>query len=61
MAKVSKPGERPRRTSEPKEAPKAPIKGAKGPAKIEVDEDDPLKEIRSAQKRRDNHRSNPCF
>jgi small subunit ribosomal protein S1 len=48
MAKEQKPP-RPR-SAAPKEAPKAPIKGAKGPAKIETDEDDPMKEIRSAQK-----------
>jgi small subunit ribosomal protein S1 len=48
MAKEQKP-QRPR-SAAPKEAPKAPVKGAKGPAKIETDEDDPLKEIRSAQK-----------
>jgi small subunit ribosomal protein S1 len=47
MAKESKPGERPRKTTASKEAPKAPAKGAK---KIDVDDDDPLKEIRSAQK-----------
>jgi small subunit ribosomal protein S1 len=49
MAKTSKPGERPRKTVEPKDAAKAGAKG-KGPAKIEVDEDDPMKDIRSAQK-----------
>ena len=50
MAKQSKPGERPRKTAEPKDAAKAPAKG-KGPAnKIDVDEDDPMKDIRSAQK-----------
>jgi small subunit ribosomal protein S1 len=48
MAKEQKPA--PKKAAAPKEAPKAPVKGAKGPGKIEVDEDDPLKEIRSAQK-----------
>jgi small subunit ribosomal protein S1 len=50
MAKTSKPGERPRKTIESKSTPKAPAKGAKEPSKIDVDEDDPLKDIRSAQK-----------
>jgi small subunit ribosomal protein S1 len=51
MAKTSKPGERPRKPIETKATPKAPAKGAKETSgKIEVDEDDPLKEIRSAQK-----------
>lgn len=47
MAKESRPGERPRKTTASKEAPKAPAKGAK---KIDVEDDDPLKEIRSSQK-----------
>jgi small subunit ribosomal protein S1 len=51
MAKVSKPGERPRKTSESKVTPKTPTKGGKeSSGKLEVDEDDPLKDIRSAQK-----------
>ena len=47
MAKQSKPGERPRKTAPEKEAPKT---AAKAKTKIDVDEDDPLKDIRSAQK-----------
>lgn len=50
MAKEQKPGERPRKPMASKEAAKTPAKGAKAPAKIDVDEEDPLKEIRSAQK-----------
>ncbi|HTF22125.1 MAG TPA: 30S ribosomal protein S1 [Chryseolinea sp.] len=50
MAKVSKPGERPRKpTPASDEAAKAAAKKEKA-AKIEVDEDDPLAEIKSAQK-----------
>ncbi|AYB35193.1 30S ribosomal protein S1 [Chryseolinea soli] len=48
MAKISKPGERPRKTVESPEA-KGPVKKAKG-EKIEIDEDDPLAEIKSAGK-----------
>jgi small subunit ribosomal protein S1 len=50
MAKQQKPADKAKKPSESKEAPKAAIKGAKGTGKIEVDDDDPLKEIRSAQK-----------
>ena len=50
MAKVSKPGERPRKpTPVSDEAAKAAAKKEKA-GKIEVDEDDPLAEIKSAQK-----------
>ncbi len=49
MAKTSRPGERPRKTAEPKDTAKAPAKG-KAAGKIDVDEDDPMKDIRSAQK-----------
>lgn len=49
MAKVSKPGERPRKTTPPVEDPNKPVKKEKT-GKIEVDEDDPLAEIKSAQK-----------
>ncbi|HYF70342.1 MAG TPA: 30S ribosomal protein S1 [Ohtaekwangia sp.] len=49
MAKQSKPGERPRKTVESKEPAKAPLKG-KGTPNIELDEDDPLKEIKNLQK-----------
>ena len=49
MAKAQKPADKPKKAAESKEAPKAPVK-AKGPAKIEIDEEDPLKDIRSAQK-----------
>jgi len=49
MAKVSKPGERPRKSTESKDAAsKAPSKSKA--EKIEVDEDDPLAEIKSLQK-----------
>jgi small subunit ribosomal protein S1 len=50
MAKTSKPGERPRKTVESKEPAKAAVKGKTAAAKIEVDEDDPLKEIKNSQK-----------
>ncbi len=50
MAKEQKGGDRPRKTATPKDAPKTPAKGAKATGKIEVDEEDPLKDIRSAQK-----------
>jgi small subunit ribosomal protein S1 len=48
MAKSQKPGERPRKPVEPKE----PLKGASKTksVKIDVDEDDPLAEIKSLQK-----------
>jgi small subunit ribosomal protein S1 len=52
MAKVHKPGERPRKTTaaeEAKAAPKKPLKEDKI-EKIEIDEDDPLAEIKSLQK-----------
>jgi len=48
MAKQSKPGERPRKSApESKDAPKT---AAKAKGKIDVDEEDPMKDIRSAQK-----------
>jgi small subunit ribosomal protein S1 len=50
MAKTQKPGERPRKTVESKEPAKAAVKGKTAAAKIEVDEDDPLKEIKNSQK-----------
>jgi small subunit ribosomal protein S1 len=52
MAKVHKPGERPRKTTaseEAKAASKKALKEDKGD-KIEIDEDDPLAEIKSLQK-----------
>ena len=48
MAKVSKPGERPRKAA-PVEEAKAVVKKQKE-GKIEIDEDDPLAEIKSLQK-----------
>jgi small subunit ribosomal protein S1 len=52
MAKVHKPGERPRKTTAAEEAKAAPKKGLKEDKieKIEIDEDDPLAEIKSLQK-----------
>jgi small subunit ribosomal protein S1 len=50
MAKTSKPGERPRKTVESKEPAKAPVKGKTAGAKIDMDEEDPLKEVKNAQK-----------
>jgi small subunit ribosomal protein S1 len=50
MAKAQKPGERPRKTVESKEPAKAAVKGKTAAPKIEVDEDDPLKEIKNLQK-----------
>jgi small subunit ribosomal protein S1 len=49
MAKVTRPGERPRKTVESKEPAKSAAKSKSSAAKID-DEEDPLKEIRSAQK-----------
>ncbi len=49
MAKVQKPGERPRKTAVSADAEAKPGKKEKS-GKIEVDEDDPLAEIKSAQK-----------
>ena len=48
MAKVHKPGERPRKTTAAEEAKAAPKKGLKEDKieKIEIDEDDPLAEIK---------------
>lgn len=48
MAKISKPGERPRKVVESSDA-KGPAKKAKG-EKIDLDEEDPLAEIKSLQK-----------
>ena len=53
MAKVNKPGERPRKpAAESEEAKAAALKKAKEEksGKIDIDEDDPLKEIKSLQK-----------
>ena len=52
MAKVHKPGERPRKTTASEEAKAAPKKALKEDKveKIEIDEDDPLAEIKSLQK-----------
>ena len=51
MAKVHKPGERPRKTSESDEAKAAKkAKEEKIEKKIDIDEDDPLAEIKSLQK-----------
>jgi small subunit ribosomal protein S1 len=51
MAKVHKPGERPRKTSESDEAKAAKkAKEDKIEKKIDIDEDDPLAEIKSLQK-----------
>ena len=50
MAKAQKPGERPRKVTPAKEEAKpAPVKKAKD-EKIEIDEDDPLAEIKSLKK-----------
>jgi len=49
MAKVTKPGERPRKTTPTAAASSGGAKKEKG-AKIDVEEDDPLAEIKSAQK-----------
>jgi small subunit ribosomal protein S1 len=46
MAKTQKPGERPRKPADTKE----PVKGASKAKKIDVDEDDPLAEIKNLQK-----------
>jgi small subunit ribosomal protein S1 len=49
MAKLQKPADKPKKAADPKDiSAKAPVK-AKG-AKIEVDEDDPLAEIKNLQK-----------
>ncbi|HMG89702.1 MAG TPA: 30S ribosomal protein S1 [Chryseolinea sp.] len=48
MAKVSKPGERPRKAAPVEEA--KPLAKKEKAAKIEIDEDDPLAEIKSLQK-----------
>ncbi|MEO5980522.1 MAG: 30S ribosomal protein S1 [Chryseolinea sp.] len=48
MAKISKPGERPRKPTSSTDAKPAPKKEKEG--KIDIDEDDPLAEIKSAQK-----------
>ena len=63
MAKVHKPGERPRKTTAAEEAKAAPKKGLKEDKieKIEIDEDDPLAEIKSLQKEEIANRSNSCF
>jgi small subunit ribosomal protein S1 len=49
MAKAQKPADKPKKAAEPAESKELVKKGAKS-AKIEVDEDDPMAEIRSAQK-----------
>ncbi|MEJ7644585.1 MAG: 30S ribosomal protein S1 [Chryseolinea sp.] len=49
MAKVSKPGERPRKPTGTSEDPKAAAKKVKE-EKIDIDEEDPLAEIKSLQK-----------
>ena len=48
MAKVSKPGERPRKAAPVEEA--KPVVKKQKEGKIEIDEDDPLAEIKSLQK-----------
>ncbi|MBL7856813.1 MAG: 30S ribosomal protein S1 [Cyclobacteriaceae bacterium] len=50
MAKAQKPAEKPKKALEDDEIKGSAVKKSKGPAKIEIDEDDPLAEIRSLGK-----------